>query len=333
MPKLNETDRIRGLALLASGHSVTDVAQTLNCNRKTINSLRDRFQATGSIKDRARSGRPKATNARTDRAMTLAHVRNPFKTAMSTAREYGISYKTVQKRLRNNPRPIRPRRAYIGQKLLPRHRRARLLFSRRHLRWNRAHWARVVFSDESRFKLSHSDGRVRVYRRKGERYDDRCVLERDRFGGGSVMVWGGIMGGRKTDLVVVNGNLNAQGYVDQILRPVLVPFIAQNAPAVLMHDNARPHVARITQQFLQRHAIDTLQWPAMSPDMNPIEHLWDELGRRVRARGEMHNLQQLSDALVEEWQRIPNAVVLKYVRSMRQRLLTLQRRRGGHTRY
>jgi len=333
MPKLNETERIRGLTLLAAGHNVSDVARMLNCNRKTINSLRERFQATGSVKDRNRSGRPRATTVRTDRIMTLAHVRDPFKTATSTALEHGICYKTVQARLKNNPRPIRPRRAYVGQVLLPRHRRARMLFSARHLRWNRMHWGRVVFTDESRFRLSHSDGRARVYRRKGERYNDHNVLERDRFGGGSVMVWGGIMGGRKTDLVVVNGNLNAQGYVDQILRPVLVPFLAQNGPAILMHDNARPHTARLTRQFLRQNAIDTLEWPAMSPDMNPIEHLWDELGRRVRARGQLHNLQQLSAALVEEWRRLPNAVVVKYVRSMRSRIATLRRQRGGHTRY
>ena len=58
------------------------------------------------------------------------------------------------------------------------------------------------------------------FRRRGERFADNCLIERDRFAGGSVMVWGGIIGSRKTNLIVVQGNLNAQGYINQILQPV-----------------------------------------------------------------------------------------------------------------
>ena len=83
-----------------------------------------------------------------------------------------------------------------------------MLFSRHRLRWIRAQWGRVMFSDESRFRL----------RRKEQRYNDKfCMLERERFGGESVTVLRGTMGGRKTYLVIINyGNLDAHGYVDQI---------------------------------------------------------------------------------------------------------------------
>ena len=91
------------------------------------------------------------------------------------------------------------------------------------------------------------DGRIRVLRRRWERFADNCLIERDRFGGGSDMVWGGIMG-RKTNLIVVQGNLNAQGYISEILQPEVVPFLQRHVPAVLMHDNARPHVARICRK-------------------------------------------------------------------------------------
>ena len=102
--------------------------------------------------------------------------------------------------------------------------------------------------------------------------------------------------------------------------------------SILMHDNARPHVARICRQFLNRNNVNVLPWPAVSPDMNPIEHIWDYLGRKVRARGNVHNLRDLENALIQEWNNIPNVVIRRYVRSMRGRLAACINSRGGHTR-
>ena len=76
-----------------------------------------------------------------------------------------------------------------------------------------------------------------------------------------------------------------------------------------MHDNARPHVARICPQFLNRNNAIVLPWPAVSPDMNPIENIWDYLGRKVRARGNVHNVRDLENALIQEWNNISNVVI------------------------
>ena len=86
-------------------------------------------------------------------------------------------------------------------------------------------WRRVVFTDESRFTLYRTDGRRHVYRPRRERFADACVVERDRFGGGSVMVWGGIAHGIKSQLIIVAGNMTAVRYRDEILRPVVVPLV------------------------------------------------------------------------------------------------------------
>ena len=110
-------------------------------------------------------------------------------------------------------------------------------------------------------------------------------------------------------------------------------FLSLHGPAILMHDNARPHVARICRQFLNRNNVNVLPWPAVSPDMNPIEHIWDYLGRKVRARGNVHNLRDLENALIQEWNNIPNVVIRRYLRSMRGRLAACINSRGGHTRY
>ena len=147
------------------------------------------------------------------------------------------------------------------------------------------------------------------------------------------MVWGGIKGDRKTDLVFINGNLNAAGYINQVLRPVAVPFLNRHAPATLMHDNARPHTARLTQQYLNANGVNVLPWPAVSPDLNPIEHIWDKLGRGVRSRHVLNNLQDIRNALLIEWNRIPANVVQHYVNSIRRRIQQVIRQNGGHTRY
>ena len=187
MPRLNQNQRIQALTMLARG-DVSSVSRAFGCHRNTINRLRQRFQQTGGVADRRRSGRSRVTNPRKDRFITLTHLRRRFQTATSSARQYDISKQTVLRRLRQARQPIRPRRPYVGRVLTARRLAARLQWAQRHFRWGRQEWARVLFSDESRFNLSHHDGRIRVFRRRGERFADNCLIERDRFGGGSVMV-------------------------------------------------------------------------------------------------------------------------------------------------
>ena len=137
----------------------------------------------------------------------------------------------------------------------------------------------------------------------------------------------------KQNLIVVQDNLHAQGYINQILQLEAVPFLQRHGPAILMHYNARPLVAKICRQFLDRNNINVLPWPAVSPVMNPIEHIWDYLDRNVRARVNVHTLRDLENALIQEWNNIPNVVIRRYVRSMRGRFAACINSRGGHIRY
>jgi transposase len=157
----------------------------------------------------------------------------------------------------------------------------------------------------------------------------------DRMGGGSVMVWAGICHDGRTQPKIVQGALNAVKYRDNILDPIVLPFLQQrNSTHVFRHDNARCHVARVFQDFLNQNHIRVLPWPALSPDLSPIEHLWDELGRRVRHRqSPPETLQELRDALVDEWNNIPQAFIQRLIGSMRRRCEAVVAARGGHTRY
>jgi hypothetical protein len=87
----------------------------------------------------------------------------------------------------------------------------------------------------------------------------------------------------RTDLKVIDGNLNAARYRDEIIAPIVLPFLRMHRFShVFQHDNARSHVARVSMDFPNDNHIHTLPWPALSPDLKLIKHLWEELGRRVR---------------------------------------------------
>lgn len=339
MPRLSEAERNRAVGMVQAGMHQNEVANRFGVSRLTISRLMSRLMATGSTNDRPRSGRPRETTARQDRQIRLGHLRNRFIPATVTAnrivgrRNYRISAQTVRNRLREAG--LRSRRPVVGPMLTQRHRTARLRWANARLYWNRIRWQNVIFSDESRFCVHRSDGRMRVYRRRNERYADCCVHESDRFGGGSVMVWAGITHCGRTELKIIEGNLTGIRYRDEILSPIVQPFIARYGNRhTFQQDNARCHVARICREFLERSNIDVLPWPALSPDLSPIEHLWDELDRRVRRRqNPPETTAQLRTALLEEWNNIPQATIRALIASMRRRLRSVIDARGGHTRY
>lgn len=220
-------------------------------------------------------------------------------------------------------------------KLEAAHRVARLAFASAYRHW-KIEWSRVLFTDESRFCVNFVDGRERMWRYHGERYNQTNFTETVAYGGGSVMVWGGICLGARTDLVLIeNGSLTAQQYVTEILEPYVMPFAPFIGPHfVFMHDNARPHTARIVSTYLNEVGISQMNWPARPPDKNPIEHAWDILGRRVRQRNPApRNVEELKQALVEEWNNLPQPMIDGLILSMGNRIQALLRARGGNTRY
>ncbi|GFV12374.1 transposable element Tc1 transposase [Trichonephila clavipes] len=141
-------------------------------------------------------------------------------------------------------------------------------------------WRNVVFSDESRFCFFNDSQRVRVWRRRGERSNSAVTVERPTARLRDIMVWGAIVYDSTSPLVRIQGTLNAQRYVQNVLHPVAIPYLQGLPNAIFQQDNARPHTTRISQHALR--GIQMLPWPAYSPDLSPIEHVWDVIGRRLQ---------------------------------------------------
>ncbi|KAL7828173.1 hypothetical protein AOLI_G00313250 [Acnodon oligacanthus] len=339
MPRLTDLDRAQAIGQLQAGVPQNQVAASFGVSPSTISKLKAKVHITGDVRDRPRSGRPKKTTPQEDRFLTLSVLR--YRRLSSTdlqsrfAGRYGrrLSAQTIRNRL--HAANLRSHQAARRPAMTALHRQARLRWCRQHMHWNLNMWRKVLFSDESRFCLRKLDRRVKVWRRRGDRYADCCTDRVTSFGGGSVMVWGGISLTGKTRLVIIGGNLTAERYRDEILQPVAVPYLHSLGPnSILQDDNTRPHRAGIIRDYLQNLGVERMEWPASSPDLNPIKHLWDHLGRAVRSRvTNTTTLADLQQMLDEEWDAIPQQCVTRLVTSMRRRCQAVVAVYGFSTRY
>lgn len=331
--------RQRVLALRRNGRTQAQIADILGLSQSCVCRILRRHREAGTLSPERSTGRPRRTSARDDRQLLNMSRRNRRMPASRLChlwrRHFGVnvSRETVNRRLVQHG--YRARRMTKVPRLTVRHRVARLQWARRHRRWQLGHWRHVIFTDESRYILDRTDGRQRVRRLRGENLRNDCVQETNQAGGGSVMVWAGIHYGGKTPLAAPEGNVNAVVYRD-ILERHCLPYARRvyGNNFQLQDDNARPHRARLVREFLDAEDVQQMPWPACSPDMNPIEHAWDALGRAINERNNHpQNVQELAQALTEEWDALPLNTINNLVDSMPRRVEALVRARGGHTRY
>ncbi|GFT56974.1 transposable element Tc1 transposase [Trichonephila clavipes] len=237
-----------------------------------------------------RSGRPRGTTPADERYIVLQARRNRRQTAGEIARHTTqvtgrpISRFTVARRLHGGG--LFARRPVRCVPLTPAHRRKRSLWCREHRNRRDNEWGRVLFTDERRFSLSNDSHRILIWRERGSRNHPSNIIERDRYGGRGVLVWGGDMLGSRTDLHIFDaGSVNGTRYCNEILLPYVRLFRGSMGMQFLfMDDNAPCHHRVAAEQLLESEDIERMDWPARSPDLNPIEHVWDFLGRRLAAR-------------------------------------------------
>ncbi|GBM52115.1 Transposable element Tcb2 transposase [Araneus ventricosus] len=195
-----------------------------------------------------------------------------------------VSRVTVSNRLHETV--LFARRPAVCVPLTSTNRRVRLAWCREHRDWSMDQWATVLFTDESRFSLNTDSRRTFIWREPGTRYLHSNVREIDHYGGGGLMVWAGIMLDGRTPLhVIKRGTVTGVSYRDEILEPYVRFFRGAVGPEfILMEDNGRSHRALLVDEFLESEDILRMDWPARSPDFNPIEQVWDSLGWAIATR-------------------------------------------------
>ena len=193
-------------------------------------------------------------------------------------------------------------------------------------------WSKVVFSDESRFCLI-SDRPVYVRRRSGEEYLPQCLNPTVKHGGGGIMVWGCISSKGVGRLHRVEGTINAAHYI-KILKFCALPSIKhhfKDGDGIFQQDNAPCHTAITVKKWMDGK-MPLLPWPGNSPDMNPIEHVWDYIGHKIQDCL-FKNKDELFEKVKLEWNRIPKEYITNLYNSMNRRVSALIKAKGGSTSY
>ena len=192
---------------------------------------------------------------------------------------------------------------------------------------------RIIKQKAIAIKINFAD----LWRRAGERHNIENIVPSVKHGGGGIMVWGCFSRRGMDTLIRVDRKMNHQDYI-RILDKHLLPLIqsAFNGKGyAFQDDNAPVHTAKGVTNWIREKKIKNLpDWPSQSPDLNPIEHLWNELKRRLNNRKKRpKNATELEIALKEEWSLIPHQTYSNLIKSMPRRLEACILNNGWPTQY
>ena len=222
------------------------------------------------------------------------------------------------------------------KKLTDEDKRKRLSFAQGYLHMTADDWMKIMFADEKKIKGEGFMGQIWVRRPKGEA-DNPAYQVPKLPHPVKLNVWGCFCGRGLGYCYIFNENMDGK-----LLKKILGTHLKESAelhfeqdpPELwrLLQDNDPKHKSVLVRTWLHNNGISLLDFPAYSPDLNPIENLWNDLARRVEARP-ASTMEELQDVIAEEWAATPVDFLEKLARSMPKRCKAVIKARGDHTKY
>ncbi len=191
--------------------------------------------------------------------------------------------------------------------------------------WTVAQWSKVLFSDESTFCISFGNQGPRVWRKSGE-----ASVKFPQ----SVMIWAAMSSAGVGPLCFLKSTVNAAIY-QEILVHFMLPSADKlygDADFIFQQDLAPAHTAKGTKSWFNDHGVTVLDWPANSPDLNPIENLWGIVKRKMRDT-RPNNADELKATVKETWASIPPQQCHKLITSMPRWIEAVIKAKGAPTKY
>ncbi len=192
---------------------------------------------------------------------------------------------------------------------------------------------KVLFSDESKFCISFGNQGPRVWRKSGEAQNPCCLKSSVKFPQ-SVMIWAAMSSAGVGPLCFLKSTVNAAIY-QEILEHFMLPSADKlygDADFIFQQDLASAHTAKRTKSWFNDHGVTVLDWPANSPDLNPIENLWGIVKRKMRDT-RPNNADDLKAAIKATWASIPPQQCHKLITSMPRRIEAVIKAKGAPTMY
>lgn len=337
------SERAAVIELWKAGKRSCDILRTLSFSRARESFVRktiQRYQETGGIADRPRSGRPRAVrNPQLRRTVAQQIRRNPRRSQRSIARNVGVSRSTITRLLRQDL-GLTAYRLQKAQLLSAPSRQKRLQRCQWLLqRFSAAQVDNIIFCDEKIFTLQEqwNPQNNRVYAASlADLPVQQRTLPRAQHPT-SVMVWAAVCSAGKLPLHIIPQGTTVDRfyYRDQILQQVLLPganLLYPNQQWTFIQDGAPPHTARITQQWCATNLPDFVakdDWPPSSPDLNPLDYaIWSSLQASVSAV-KHPTVALFQRVLQRQWQRLSLDTVRNSINAWRDRLRQCVRARGG----